>query len=69
MRIRHSAKEFIVDNERTCQLIRTWLADRREHPEPPPPPAQIRRIVGWAEEGSVQDRMGQPDITLMPFGS
>ena len=44
-----------MNNQSTKELIRAWLKQRREHPEPPPALEQIRRQVGWTQAETPQD--------------
>jgi hypothetical protein len=47
--------ERIMNNQSTKELIRAWLKQRQEHPEPPPDLEQIRRQVGWAHTETPQN--------------
>jgi hypothetical protein len=44
-----------VDTQASKELIRAWLKQRQEHPEPPPALEQIRHQVGWASAETRQD--------------
>ena len=44
-----------MNNQSTKELIRAWLKQRQEQPEPPPALEQIRRQVGWVHAETRQD--------------
>lgn len=48
-------KEYMMDNQPTKELIRTWLLRRQALREPLPEPEQIRRNVGWAPQDARLD--------------
>lgn len=58
-----------MDKQRIRQLIRAWMAQRRDHPEPLPSLEQIRRAVGWAEEDRPEDCTAESPIALAPVAA
>lgn len=57
-----------MDNQRIRQLIRDWMAQRRDHPEPLPSLDQIRQAVGWAHVDRPQDNTADAPIALADYG-
>lgn len=57
-----------MENQRIRQLIRAWMAQRRNQPAPLPSQDQIRQAVGWAQVDRPQDSTVEPPIALAPAG-